>query len=535
MQRLCYQLRRRRLRQWSLVLLVTLALALCLSPTVGSTAKPEEPPRNLHPALWALSRSKPDARVPVIVQKADPRASSQAIAKAAGVSLEEDYGFIGSLKLSLPAGALAALARNPAIRHISPDGPVGLSAIDPTTLETVFPLTSGAAAVWSEGTGLTGRGVTVAIIDSGISLHPDISDRVTHRWSAGSTSLDDSTGHGTHVAGIIAGRSADGRYVGIAPDASLVSVKVSDDSNLTSESRVVKGLEWVYNNKTTYNIRIVNMSLSAQTPAPYVYSPLAAAVEKLWQSGIVVVVAAGNRGSAPDAVHFPPANDPFVLTVGALDDGQTPGNDDDSLAIFSGRGLTQNGHAKPDVVAPGRRLVAPLASSSSALALAFPERVSADGSYIRLSGTSMAAPVAAGLAALILQRFPDLTPSQVKWALTATAAGYGTQPAGTGGRLDVGAALALIAGHRSAGTPLGEADQGLLVNPQVNLLTDAGSWETTDWSQAQYTSEYSESSYWETAYWETAYWETAYWETTWGTAFDDGTTQMDATAAMSWD
>src|SRR5215208_7724422 len=175
----------------------------------------------------------------------------------------------------------------------------------------------------------------------------------------------DAYGHGTHVAGIIAGNSWNrsvsdglrGKYVGIAPEANLISVKVSDDAGDASVLDVIYGLQFVVDNKAAYNIRVVNLSLESTATGSHKTDPLDAAVESAWFKGIVVVTAAGNRGSAADAVSRAPGNDPYAISVGAVDDQGTKVPGDDLMATWSSRGTTQDGFAKPDVYAPGAKIV----------------------------------------------------------------------------------------------------------------------------------------------------------------------------------
>ena len=166
-------------------------------------------------------------------------------------------------------------------------------------------------------------------------------------------------------------------------------------------------------------IRVVNLSLGSSLAQSYRTDPLDAAVEAAWLHGIVVVAAAGNRGTAPDAVFYAPANDPYAITVGAVDDNGTKTTSDDTLAPWSSRGVTQDGFAKPDVVAPGAHIVAPLAPDSDFRSLC-PSCI-VDGRYFRVSGTSMAAPIVAGIAADLIAAHPTWTPNQVKGALTFTS------------------------------------------------------------------------------------------------------------------
>ena len=281
----------------------------------------------------------------------------------------------------------------------------------------------------------TGRGVGVAVIDTGVA--GDVQD--FQRLSDGSSRViasavtnpcakdaNDHYGHGTHVAGLIAGNSLAwptghnlyGRYMGVAPRANIVSVKVSDDDGNTTVLDVINGLQFAVDNKAALGIRVVNLSLASMTAESYRTDPLDAAVEQAWFNGLTVVAAAGNEGATQDGVTFAPANDPWVVTVGALDDKGTWMRGDDSLAPWSSRGLTQDGVRKPDVLAPGVGLVSTLAVGSDFQDLC-PGCV-VDGRYFRAGGTSMATAVVSGAAALLLEDHPDWTPAQVKGALVST-------------------------------------------------------------------------------------------------------------------
>jgi serine protease AprX len=279
--------------------------------------------------------------------------------------------------------------------------------------------------------GTTGRGVTVAVLDSGVAANPDLVEP-TNRILASVNFADerlvsDPGGHGTHVAGIVAGNGArsDGKFIGIAPEANIVDVRVLGKNGSGRISSVVRGIEWVLAHRTTYNIRVLNLSFGAPTPTSYRTDPMSAAIEIAWRRGLVVVVAAGNGGPGRDTVASP-GIDPYAITVGASDDKGTITPGDDTLAPFSSWG-TADSNAKPDLVAPGRRIVS-LRVQGSALDLLFPDRVvlAPNGStYLRLSGTSMATPVVAGAVALLLQRRPNLSPDQVKALLVGTTQPYG--------------------------------------------------------------------------------------------------------------
>lgn len=263
--------------------------------------------------------------------------------------------------------------------------------------------------------GLTGTGVGVAVIDSGIDDHPDFFGRLIH--PEGFPSLD-TYGHGTHVAGIIGGSGAgsNGAYTGVAPGVQLFDLNITDEFGMAYESDVVYALQWVNDNKDIYNIRVVNMSLNSTMENSYHESPLSAASEILWFNGVTVVASVGNKGPAggPNTAKTAPANDPFLIVVGASDEQDTQDRSDDTIGSFSSFGVTSDGLLRPNLVAPGFNIVSSLSSHSS-WDIEAPHRV--DGQYIHLSGTSMAAPLVAGVAALMLEQDPSLTPDQIKYRL----------------------------------------------------------------------------------------------------------------------
>ncbi|MCP4415924.1 MAG: S8 family serine peptidase [Chloroflexi bacterium] len=274
--------------------------------------------------------------------------------------------------------------------------------------------------VWKKG--IQGQGVTIAVIDSGLSLKDDFDSRVLTRvvFNEEAQTNSDSYGHGTHVAGIAAGNgtATNGLYKGIAPQANLVGLKVSDEYGMAYESDTVAALQWVFDNKDAYNIRIVNLSLNSTLEQSYNDSPLDAAVEILWLNGIVVVASSGNSWGPHNTTNAAPANDPFIITVGASEEGHSPEREDDWVAAFTEHGITKDGFRKPEVIAPGKGIISALASNSW-WQDKYPER-KVTGDYFRISGTSMAAPMVSGAVALLLQAEPNLTPDQVKYRLMNT-------------------------------------------------------------------------------------------------------------------
>jgi hypothetical protein len=353
---------------------------------------------------------------------------------------------------------------------------------------------------------LQGQGVTVAVVDSGITSQSDLQGRiVANNNQTAAPDANDIYGHGTHVAGIIGGNGtvSGGARKGIAPQVNLINVKVSGDNGMSYASDLVDGLQWINDNRTAYNIKVVNISMNSAITETYQTSPIDAAVEILWFNGIVVVVAAGNNGG-PGAI-YPPANDPFVITVGAADDLGTTSLADDGVASFSAYGTTENGFAKPDLVAPGRNLISLNASTNSAIYNNHaPYRV--DNAYFRMSGTSMSAPVVSGAVALLLQDEPNLNPDQVKYRLTATAnktwPGYNATKAGAG-YLDIYAAV--------NGTTTQTANTGIAASNMLTTGSDPINWGSVQWGSVQWGSVQWGSVQWGSVQWGSVQWGSDYW------------------------
>ncbi|MCH4826757.1 S8 family peptidase [Planococcus halocryophilus] len=291
--------------------------------------------------------------------------------------------------------------------------------------------------------GITGKGVTVAVIDSGIAngAQSDFRKRITANAKFSTAgNMSDSFGHGTHVASILGGdgTQSNGVYPGVAPGVNIVNVKVSDDEGKAGEQNLVDGLQWIYDNHEKYNIRVVNISNQIATQQNYKESATNAAVELLWQKGIVVVVSAGNQGGTSCSTCYAPANDPFVITVGSIDDKGTKDTEDDSLKSWSSNGVTSEGFSKPEVVAPGSKITAYMPKGD--LRGLKPENV-VSNDYFTMGGTSMSTPMVSGIVALMLEQNPNLTPDQVKWILKKTTRTYGKQPAGSAGLVTAEAAV----------------------------------------------------------------------------------------------
>jgi serine protease AprX len=376
------------------------------------------------------------------------------------------------------------------------------SLIDGSKQVNVYNDVIGATQLWNTTNKLQGKGVTVAVVDSGIYKTKDLSGRVKANINFNPSYHDgiDRYGHGTFVAGIIAGNGnrSNGKYIGVAPKSHLLNVRIADDQGMMYESDVIDSLQWVFNNKEKYHIRVVNLSLNSSIAQSYHTSPLDAAVEVLWFNGIVVVASAGNNGTS---TLYPPANDPFVITVGATDDKATLSTTDDAVATFSAYGMDEAGFTKPELVAPGRMIIGVLPENNKlSISQGHPSN-RIDMTYFKMSGTSVSAPMVSGAVALLLQDEPGLTPDQVKYRLMATAnkdwAGYDPSTAGAG-YLDIYAAV--------YGTTTGSANTGLPVSQLILTGFDPVAWNSVNWNSVNWNSVNWNSVNWNSVNWNSDYW-----------------------------
>lgn len=422
-----------------------LALTLALLVGLAAPGLANANPGN-HPKLdKTLNRRADQAGTSRVIITLRPGWDVSADVKMLGGRLGRHLRLINSQVAELPNGLLNRLADHPGILSIHHDRP---TAGEMNRTAVVI----GARAVQSE-MALTGAGVGVAVIDSGItSWHDDLSyngsstlvrtklgqrvvafvDLVNDR-----TSQYDDNGHGTHVAGTIAGNGYDtyGARAGIAPEAHLVGLKVLDDRGRGVISDVVAALEWIVVNKAAHNIRVANLSVGASVTESYRTDPLTLAAKRAVDAGIVVVTAAGNLGkNALGQTQYgaitAPGNAPWVLTVGAYSHQGTVQRHDDVVAAYSSRGPSAiDFEAKPDLVAPGTGSISlsdptSLFYTTKATSLLSGTRPTSYKPYLALSGTSMAAPVVSGTVALMMQANPSLTPNMVKAILQFTAQIY---------------------------------------------------------------------------------------------------------------
>jgi serine protease AprX len=320
---------------------------------------------------------------------------------------------------------------------------VGGPPLTPRAPAAVFPAQSGATQLWSEGD--TGQGVNVAVLDTGIDPRPDFGSRLVGGvdLTGENNPFADDYGHGTFVAGLIAssGSSSGGRYVGEAPGAGLVSVKVADANGETDLAMVLEGIDWTIAHASSLHIRVLNMSLGFIPFTSVLLNPLDLAVQTAWNDGITVVVSAGNAGPFSGTI-MSPGDDPSVITVGAVDDQGTSSVASDTMTSFSSVGPTNpDGFYKPDLVASGRSVVS-LAAPGSTIYAANPSARIGNGNFVG-SGTSFSAAITAGAVALDLELHPTDTPNEVKARLLASAAqGPSGNPFVDGhGVLDIAAAV----------------------------------------------------------------------------------------------
>ncbi|HET9772444.1 MAG TPA: S8 family serine peptidase, partial [Acidimicrobiia bacterium] len=279
----------------------------------------------------------------VIVQGPNEAGVRAAIA-AVGGEVTRDLWVVGGVAADVPEDRVAALRAAPGITSVTEDGTVEVQEAQPSPLHAataVYPKVVGADRLWTEG--VDGEGVTVALIDTGIAKVPDLAGRVIGGidFTGDNTPYNDEFGHGTFVAGLVAGNgsSSGGQYKGVAPKAKLVSVKIAGADGSADVSHVLAAIQWAVSFKDTYGIKVLNLSLGTDSTQSYFLSPLNAAVEKAWDSGIVVTVSSSNNGPGAGTVTKP-GDDPLVITVGALDDKGTAGRGDDVMAGFSGQGPT---------------------------------------------------------------------------------------------------------------------------------------------------------------------------------------------------
>lgn len=278
---------------------------------------------------------------------------------------------------------------------------------------------------WARENGFSGRGVTVAVLDTGASRHPDFSDRIVDfkDFEKGRNKPYDDNSHGTHVCGIIGGDGymSGGKYCGVAPKCSLLPVKVLDDRGFGNVKSMINGIECLKEVRRKYNLRIVNISVGTLgSGSGRKFDELIEVVESLWDCGLVVVAAAGNEGPGEKSITIPGISKK-IITVGAYDDDKNSRSN--AKAYFSGRGPTECCIVKPEIVEPGNGIISCSTNKSG---------------YSMKSGTSMATPILSGMLALLLEKYPDMTNKDVKLHLYKRAVDLGLPKSRQGwGMIDI--------------------------------------------------------------------------------------------------
>ena len=503
----------------------------------------------------------------------------------AGGHVERRLGIINGLSARLPAGAADALRSAPGVLSVTGNGAVRLlsTVTEPYNPETdgyslaAQEATAGVRQAWARG--YTGQGIDVAVLDSGVApvdglatpgkvvLGPDL----TPESQDAATRYLDTFGHGTHMAGIIAGRdtaAADEtgsalvndvtNFLGVAPDARVVSVKAADRHGSTDVSQVIAGIDWVVQHAHDggRNIRVLNLSFGTNAAQPYLIDPLAYAAEQAWLHGIVVVTSAGNSGSL-DGRLTDPAIDPLVLAVGADETNGTVGASDDSIPTFSSTGTLAR---RPDLVAPGTH-VQSLRAPGSDIDIEHATSGKLGDRFFRGSGTSQAAAFTSGAAALLLSQRPDATPDEIKALLRTSATRLLQVRSLAQGRgvLSVSKALGLrlptsatqlsvratgvgtLEGSRgslhlvSQGVTLsGEQDifgQPFDAAAMAALEAQAGAWSGGDWNSSAWAGDSWTSSAWASSAWSSSAWSSSAWSSS---AWSSSAWSSSAWSDTSW-
>jgi serine protease AprX len=490
------------------IFVITLAMIAALGQPATAQLLPPPPPAPIVPVIVPVKLD------PILLQRAFLSGTSLVVVRAInaesvgavatliqqlGGTVGRPLAIINGWAARIPNPALSGLSASSVVQHISLDRLV-LSA-DERTGATI-----GSTAVRQQF-GYDGSGVTVAVIDSGVtSWHDDLADPATNTQRVdqfvdfvnGAQTPYDDYGHGTHVAGIIAGNGFDsnGARSGVAPAAHLVVLKTLDGNGSGKISDVIAALDYVVNHKDTFNIRVVNLSVASSVSESYNDDPLTLAAQSVVSAGIVMVAAAGNAGrDAAGHTQYgsitAPGNAPWVLTVGASSHMGTTDRADDTIGAFSSRGPTlYDEAAKPDLVAPGVGIES-LSNPNSAMYTTYSQYLlsgtvsSPSLPYLSLTGTSMATPVVAGTVALMLQANPALTPNAVKAILQYTAQPYSGYDALTQGAgfLNAMGAVQMAQFFAAPNTPVpSSTDWGALVvwgNQQVHggqLMPAVNAW-----------------------------------------------------------
>jgi serine protease AprX len=478
---------------------LVLALAVGASaPARASHHQQNGRDRKLSKQVRDAGKAKGNAKFDVLVRfRQEPGVSERLLVQLLGGEVRRKHKSRWST-VRVPGRKVEALADLGVVEYVAADAPISASV-------DVSREVTGPPAPDQPESALKGAGVTVAMLDSGVAAHPEIQTLVasvdfvgTYDETFNPEGSIDPNGHGTHVAGIMVGTgsASSGQFTGVAPEASLVSVRVLNDQGQGQTSNMLAGLQWILDHKDEYGIRVLNLSLGHPVYEAPEVDPLVQAVDSLWDAGVVVVCAAGNAGRSGHGTIASPCNSRKVITVGALNERRTFDGLDDAITTYSSRGPTRiDLIAKPDLLAPGNKIVSTRAAGSYMDTLLPGRQVAADAGlpdvqeHLEMSGTSMAAPFVAGAAALMVQQDPTLNPGTVKARLMLSAKKVDAgDPFATGaGLLDVLAALRATGQVADAPSPRvfpDEAAGTITVENTATLWSDASFALPQLWSSA---------------------------------------------------
>jgi serine protease AprX len=524
-----------------------LAVALLLATTLAAWARPApvSVSAKVDPRLQRLLGSSSSSRLRVIVRESAPESgTAERLVRDLGGAVRAELPIIRGFSASIPARSLASIAASPSVRAIWSDGRIRMASADTSRFDD-WPINT----LWRVNIRLPraallydGSGVTVAVLDTGITPSDDFGSRLLASVDlSGDHDGIDNYGHGTHMAGIIGsdGSLSHGDYRGVAPGAGLVSVKVAGWDGSTDVSVVIAGLEWVVAHEAEYGIRVLNLSFGTDGAQSYLIDPLDYAVEQVWKSGVFVVVSAGNRGPTDGSINKP-GDDPFVVTVGAMYGQETFKRGDDVVMGFSSRGPTQDGLSKPDLVAPGVSIASDRSIGSIVDQLHPEARVGS--CCIKGTGTSQATAIVSGVAALMFQADPAMTPDVAKQTLLSTANPYlANRPGAGAGLVDATSATSASADGQFDGNPANgdltpsdgtgslEASRGSmhvyadmdgdgvpeLVQGDVDVsgnTWDANSWDANSWDANSWDAETWGGTAWTANTWDSNSWDANSWD-----------------------